>query len=336
MDKERSAALEQALQASLAKGNFLSNMSHEMRTPMNAIIGMTAIGKGAKDLEKKNYAFEKIEDASTHLLGVINDILDMSKIEANKLELSPVSFNFEKMLHKVVNVINFRVEERRQNFYVTIDNRIPRTLIGDDQRLAQVITNLLSNAVKFTPVGGTIRLNAECQEEGEDSVVRIEVVDSGIGISREQQERLFNSFVQAESSTTRKYGGTGLGLAISKQIIELMDGKIWIESELGKGSSFIFSVKLKDDNQQRKMLLNPNVNWTNVRVLAVDDDAEIQNYFADIAKHFGIKCDTAPDAEAAIKLIEEKNGYDIYFIDWRMPGMDGLELSGKIKYMGAE
>jgi hemerythrin-like metal-binding protein len=337
MEKERSAALQQALQASLAKGNFLSNMSHEMRTPMNAIIGMTNIAKTALDVEKKNYCLSKIEDASNHLLGVINDILDMSKIEANKLELSPISFNFEKMLQKVVNVINFRVEERRQNFYVTIDNKIPRVLIGDDQRLAQVITNLLSNAVKFTPEEGTIRLNAQYQgEDGEDCLLQIEVVDSGIGISKEQQNRLFNSFVQAESSTTRKYGGTGLGLAISKQIVEIMGGEIGIESELGKGSTFIVKVPLKRDKQESKHLLNAGVNWSNVRVLAVDDDAEICSYFADIAKRFGIKCDTARSGEEVIKLIEEKGGYDIYFIDWKMPGMDGVELSEKIKAMGGK
>jgi GAF domain-containing protein len=169
-DKGRAAALDQAVQASKAKGDFLSNMSHEMRTPMNAIIGMTSIGKNATDLEKKDYAFEKIEDASTHLLGVINDILDMSKIEANKLELSPETFDFEDMLQKVVNVINFRIDERKQNFYVIIDKKIPQTLIGDDQRLAQVITNLLGNAVKFTPEEGTIRLTTHYKGEEEGQI----------------------------------------------------------------------------------------------------------------------------------------------------------------------
>jgi hemerythrin-like metal-binding protein len=336
MEKERSAALEQALQASMAKGNFLSNMSHEMRTPMNAIIGMTAIGLGAKDIQKKDYAFSKIDDASTHLLGVINDILDMSKIEANKLELSPVSFNFEKMLQKVVNIINFRVEERNQSFYVTIDKQIPRLLIGDDQRLSQVITNLLSNAVKFTPEGGTIRVNAQNMEDGEDYCrIRIEVADTGIGISKEQQERLFNSFEQAESNTTRKYGGTGLGLAISKRIVEMMNGKIWINSEVGKGSAFIFTALLKKDLSEHRQLLNPGVNWSNIRILAVDDDVEVLKCFAGIAERFGIKCDTAGSADEAISLIDKKGTYDIYFIDWKMPGMDGLELSGKIKEKGA-
>jgi hemerythrin-like metal-binding protein len=335
MEKDRSAALEQALQASLAKGNFLSNMSHEMRTPMNAIIGMTAIGKNAKDQEKKDYAFAKIEDASTHLLGVINDILDMSKIEANKLELFPISFNFESMLHRVVNVVNFRIEQKKQNFYVTIDKQIPRLLIGDDQRLTQVITNLLSNAVKFTPEEGTIRLNAQClKDEGDSCLIRIEVIDTGIGITKEQQNKLFHSFEQAESSTTRKYGGTGLGLAISRQIVELMGGKIWIESEPGKGSTFVFTLTLIRDREDNKHLLNPGVNWSNIRLLAVDDDEEICRYFSSIAKHFGVKCDTALSADEALDLVKQRGDYDIYFIDWKMPGMDGLELAGKIKAKG--
>ncbi|MDR1177936.1 MAG: bacteriohemerythrin [Spirochaetaceae bacterium] len=341
MDKERTAALEQAMQASKAKGDFLSNMSHEMRTPMNAIIGMTAIGKNADDIEKKDYAFGKIEDASSHLLGVINDILDMSKIEANKLELSSESFDFEKMLQKVVNVINFRVDERQQSFYVTIDKRIPRILVGDDQRLGQVITNLLSNAVKFTPEQGTVRLNAqllgeEDEAEGRVCTVQIEVSDTGIGISPEQQKRLFNSFEQAENNTTRKFGGTGLGLAISKRIVSMMGGEIRIESELGKGASFIFTARLKKGADTRRSLLKSGVDWSNVRILAVDDEAEIRRYFTEISRRFGIACDVAEGGESALGLLEKNGPYDIYFIDWKMPGMNGMELSSRIRKQNAE
>ncbi|MDR2607608.1 MAG: hypothetical protein LBC57_04380, partial [Treponema sp.] len=207
---------ETAENASRAKSEFLSNMSHEIRTPMNAIIGMTSIAKASDEVERKDYCLSKIEDASTHLLGIINDILDMSKIEAKKFELSRETFNFERMLQKVVTVINFRVEQKQQNFIVRLDKDIPSMLVGDDQRLAQVIANLLSNAVKFTPEKGSIRLDAKFIEEKEGlCTVRISVTDSGIGISAEQQSRLFNSFTQAESNTSRKFGGTGLGLAIS-------------------------------------------------------------------------------------------------------------------------
>jgi hemerythrin-like metal-binding protein len=332
MDKARTKAMETAVQASRAKGEFLSNMSHEMRTPMNAIIGMTAIGKSAATLERKDYAFEKIEDASTHLLGVINDILDMSKIEANKLELSPDKFNFEKMLQKIVGVVNFRINERNQSFYITIDKMIPQTLIGDDQRLAQVITNLLSNAVKFTPEQGTIRLNANLVKE-EDGLctIKIEVIDSGIGISKEQQSRLFTSFEQAESSTTRKFGGTGLGLAISKRIVELMGGEIRIESDIGKGAAFSFTARMRRGDGERKSLLAPGVNWNNIKVLVVDDEAEIRQYFADVAQRFGFRCDTAASGDEALDKIDKGGGYDVYFIDWKMPGMDGIELSRRIR-----
>jgi signal transduction histidine kinase/ActR/RegA family two-component response regulator len=244
--KSLESAMKEAMAANKAKTLFLANMSHEMRTPMNAIIGMTAIGKSASDAEKKNYAFGKIEDASTHLLGVINDILDMSKIEADKFELSAAEFNFEKMLQKVVNVINFRIDEKKQHFTVHIDNNIPRILNGDDQRLAQVIANLLSNAVKFTPEAGSISLDT-CflKEENGLCTIQIEVADTGIGISEEQQSRLFTSFEQAERSTSRKFGGTGLGLAISKRIVEMMGGTILIKSESGKGSVFTFTVQIK-------------------------------------------------------------------------------------------
>jgi signal transduction histidine kinase/DNA-binding response OmpR family regulator len=321
-----------AEEASRTKSDFLSNMSHEIRTPINAITGMTAIGKSAADIERKNYAFKKIETASTHLLGVINDILDMSKIEAGKLELSFADFDFEKVLQKAVNVINFRVDEKCQKLAVYIDKKIPRMLNGDDQRLAQVVTNLLSNAVKFTPDEGMVRLDARLlDEENGVCTVQIRVADTGIGISGEQQARLFNSFQQAESSTSRKFGGTGLGLAISKRIVEMMGGWIWVESELGRGSTFVFTIQARRGADQKHGPLMPGIDWTNVRVLAVDDAEDIREYFADIAQGFGIICDIASGGKEACDLIERRGPYDVYFIDWRMPGMDGIELSRWIK-----
>jgi signal transduction histidine kinase/CheY-like chemotaxis protein len=326
-------ARKRAEAASAAKADFLSNMSHEIRTPMNAIIGMTSIGHAASDIERKNYAFGKIEAASSHLLGVINDILDMSKIEANKLELSYEEFDFEKMLQKVVNVVNFRVEEKRQSFTVHIDRHIPQILIGDDQRLAQVIANLLSNAVKFTPEHGSVKLRATLESEDETAcTVRVEVQDSGIGISEEQQSRLFGSFQQAEAGTSRKFGGTGLGLAISKRIVEMMNGRIWIESELGHGAIFGFAVKcLRGAAQDRQSMLSPGVNRKNIRVLAVDDAEEIREFFLDTALGMNIKCDVAENGDAAVSIIEKNGPYDMYFVDWRMPGMDGVELARRIR-----
>jgi signal transduction histidine kinase/DNA-binding response OmpR family regulator len=314
------------------KSAFLANMSHEIRTPMNAIIGMTTIGKSAADIDRKDYCFTKIEDASNHLLGVINDILDMSKIEANKFELSPMEFNFEKMLQRVVNVVNFRVDEKRQKLTVRIDRNIPRTVIGDDQRLAQVITNLLGNAIKFTGEERSINLDAHLVgEENEICVIQILVNDSGIGLSPEQQGRIFSSFEQAESSTTRRYGGTGLGLAISKGIVELMGGKIWVQSEPGKGSTFGFTVRLQRGTEKKQDILYRGINWDNVRIMAVDDDPNILEYFTEITQGFGVYCDTAISGEEALRLVSTNGLYHIYFVDWKMPGMNGIQLASKLK-----
>jgi signal transduction histidine kinase/CheY-like chemotaxis protein len=331
-EKERNTALEQAKQASMAKSEFLANMSHEMRTPMNAIIGMTAIAKSSQDIEKKEYCLGKIEEASTHLLGVINDILDMSKIEANKFDLSYEDFNFEKMLQKAVNVINFRVEEKKQLFSVHIDKRIPRNLYGDDQRLAQVITNLLANAVKFTPEEGTITLDAKLMDQTDRIYTfEISIRDSGIGLTDEQMTRLFRSFEQAETGTSRKYGGTGLGLTISKRIIEKMGGTIRVESEPGKGSTFTFTVQVEKGKGLGESLLSPGVNWNTLRILVVDDSPDILDYFRDIAEQFGFFCGAALSGEEALGIIGEQGPFDIYFIDWKMPGMNGIELSRKIR-----
>ncbi|MDR1160303.1 MAG: response regulator [Syntrophomonadaceae bacterium] len=322
-----------AEQSVRAKSEFLANMSHEIRTPINAIVGMTSIAKMAQDTEKKDYCLDKIETASSHLLGVINDILDMSKIDANKLELSNVEFSFERMLQKIVSVMNLRIEEKHQEFIVHIDKHIPHFLTGDDKRLTQVITNLLSNAVKFTPEYGSIYLDTFfLMEENNVCTLQIEVCDNGIGISKEQQSRLFSSFEQADSSTSRKFGGTGLGLAISKRIVELMNGRIWIRSELGKGATFAFTVQMeRGKTVNRNGILSSSVNWNNIRVMAVDDSAVTCEYFEEIAEQINLRCDTALSGDEACALIAKNGTYDIYFIDWQMPDVDGVELCRRIR-----
>ncbi len=330
-------ALASMTAASEAKGLFLSNMSHEMRTPLNTIMGMATIGKNSPEIGRKEYALSKIEEASSHLLGVINDVLDMSKIEANKLELVVSDFSFEKTMKKAVNAVLFRMEQKQQVLGVNVSGKIPHILEGDDQRLAQVLINLLSNAVKFTPEGGNVYLNAHLVKEvGEICTIGVEVVDTGIGISPEDQGRLFHAFEQADRGISRKFGGTGLGLVISKRIIEQMGGTIEVESTLGKGSKFSLQFEAARGKDNPASLLDSSVNWETMEVLAVDDANEILEYFVEIFKRYGVTCNVASSGEAALKMMEQNGGYDVYFVDWKMPGMDGIELTKEIKARSLE
>ena len=326
------------------KSAFLANMSHEIRTPMNAIIGMITIGKSASDIERKDYCFKKIENASNHLLGVINDILDMSKIEANKFEISPAEFNFEKMIKCAVNVINFRIDEKSQNLSLHIDSDIPRTIIGDDHRIAQVITNLLGNAVKFTPEHGAIRLDARLvEEENGICIIQISVSDTGIGIKPDQQEKIFQSFEQAESSTTRKYGGTGLGLAISKRIVEMMGGKIWVESDLWKGSNFAFTIHARrgtgsinespDKRQEKEAQTRDIAGVFSGRRVLLAEDVEINREIVQaLLEPTKLEIEWAENgAQAVRKFMEAPNKYDMIFMDIQMPEMDGYEAAQRIR-----
>jgi len=332
-------AITEVMAASKAKSEFLSNMSHEMRTPMNAIINMTAIAKNSADIDRKNYALDKIGDASSHLLGVINDILDMSKIEANKFELVPIEFNFEKMINRVVNVVNFRVEEKHQNLIVDIDKAIPNFLIGDDQRISQVITNLLGNAVKFTPEKGSISLRAELTGEKNNAcTIQISVVDTGIGINEENQKKLFKSFNQADPSTSRKYGGTGLGLSISKSFVEMMKGKIWVESEDGNGSTFAFTMQVQrsteteEKKQPEENKAEQKTNFTGHKILLVEDMEINREIVLMLLETTQLEIDCAVNGLQAVEMfLEDPARYEMIFMDVHMPGMDGYEATRQIR-----
>jgi signal transduction histidine kinase/CheY-like chemotaxis protein len=350
--------------ASRAKSDFLSRMSHEMRTPMNAIIGMTRIARGSQDPKRKDYGLDKIDEASNHLLGVINDILDMSKIEANKLELSFEEFNFEKMIMKVINVSTFRIVEKNQNFTVHLDPKIPSTLIGDDQRLSQVIANLLSNSVKFTPREGTIRLEAELLDmafppepppsSGKNETppgsgmpvctIKISVSDTGIGVTEEQKGRLFSSFEQADGGISRKFGGTGLGLSISKRLVEMMGGTIWVESKPGEGSSFIFTIKAEQAPSRSSSVSNNNTasslnhpegeenNFEHHTIILAEDVEINREILLALLEDTNLGIDCAENGKAVLKLFSENPGrYDLIFMDVHMPEMDGFEATRLIR-----
>jgi len=330
---------------SRAKSDFLANMSHEMRTPLNAIIGMTLIGKKTNDINEKIHALNKIGDASSHLLGMVSDILDMAKIEANKLELVNDEYNFEHMIEKILNVIHFRADEKKQKLFINIDPGIPRFLIGDDQRLSQILTNLLANAVKFTDNHGEVRLDVLLIEKDKDQCkLRIEVTDSGIGIPLKKQKKLFDAFEQGDSSVNRKYGGTGLGLSIAKRIVELMGGKIWVESEPGKGAKFVFTLSTKCSSKNEEVTVTFNTTkdkpverpakgtYAGKNLLIVEDIEINREIIIALLDGYGLNIDCAENGQDALDMVAaDPEKYDLVFMDLQMPYMGGLEATRKMR-----
>jgi signal transduction histidine kinase len=332
-------ALAKAEQNARAKSDFLSNMSHEIRTPINAIMGMTSIGKKVASVERKDYAFGKIEGASTHLLGIIDDILDMTKIEDGWFELVPAEFSFAKMFQKAVDIITFDVEEKGQTLRVAIDANIPERLVGDERRLVQAILNLLSNAVKFTPEGGSIDLSARrTGEEDGRCTIQIKVTDSGIGIPPEQQADLFAPFQQADNSTSRKFGGTGLGLSISRTIVDLMGSDIHVESREGEGSKFSFQVwldidKSLDAEDEPAIEQAAAADLSGHRILIVDDVEINREIIIVLLEDTGVSFECAANGQEAVDMFSasREGYYDLILMDVQMPVMDGCEATRAIR-----
>jgi len=324
--------------ASKAKSDFLSRMSHEIRTPMNAIIGMTKIADNTSDINKLRYCLSTIGTSSAQLLSLINDILDMSKIEAGKFEIEIAPMNIEKMLMKVCNLIVDKTEQKSQKLVVNLGKNMRMHYLGDELRISQVITNLLSNAVKFTPEKGTVTITVEeIQKESEYSILRFTISDTGIGITEEQIAKLFVSFEQADGSISRRFGGTGLGLAISKSIIEKMNGRIWVESEANKGSVFTFEIKLERSLRQSETVIFDGITPSDLKLLIVDGDKDIRRHFLDVVGNFGTHAEEAESGTRAIYLVktarEAQKPYDVVFLDYNLPDMDGIETANKLGEM---
>ena len=330
-------AKNEASAAAVAKGEFLSNMSHEIRTPLNAVIGMTAVGKTAKDIPSAKYSFNKIEEASSHLLRIVNDVLDMAKLESGKLEFLYRNFTLSRTIKRVASIMTPEIERKEQRFRYYIDEDLPSLLSGDEQRLTQVLLNLFGNAVKFTPENGKIQLNARLVREVDNiCTIEVKVTDSGIGISAVQQANLFKVFFQAEANISQRFGGTGLGLAISKNIVEKMGGTIWVDSKMGEGTSFTFTVQLArgiytentaDDDPEAEP-----ADYSNLRVLLAEDIEVNREIMLALLESTGLQIVCAANGEQAVAIFSNSpEDFDLIFMDVQMPEMDGYAATRAIR-----
>ena len=314
--------------ATQAKSDFLARMSHEIRTPLNAIIGLTKLSQRAAEDKDQQTNLIQIEGASQTLLSIINDILDFSKIEAGKLDIESTQFNLDALVNQTIRLHLTRAQEKHIELIQHISRDVPLNLIGDPLRIQQVLNNLLSNALKFTE-DGLISVSVRCSQSDDDIQLEFEVKDSGVGLTTAHQAQLFQPFNQGDESISRRYGGTGLGLAICKQLTTLMGGEIWVESQLGKGSIFHFTVKVKQDASQQ--IISPSKQLSELKVLIADDIEASRDAISEALSMAKIQADIASGGKDAIvkmrAALADSSPYDVLILDWNMPDIDGLEVA---------
>jgi len=335
--QELEMARKEAVRANKAKSEFLSNMSHDIRTPMNAIVGMTAIAiANASDQQQVQNCLKKISLSGRHLLGLINDVLDMSKIESGKMTLSMDQISLREVLEGIVSIVQPQVRAKNQQFDMSIHDISSENVCCDGVRLNQVLLNILGNAVKFTPEGGKIyvAMYEEPSEKGENFVrIHFIISDTGIGMTKEFRERIFESFVREDSMRVRKTEGSGLGMTITKYIVDAMGGRIDVDSELGKGTSFHVTLDLeKAEIPEADMVLPP---WN---MLVVDDDRQLCESTAASLQAIGVQADWTLDAEKALEMVEKRRNdpYQVILLDWKLPGMDGITAARELRRRDGE